>query len=143
MCGGLCGANLMRMPSRPRLKHLRVLVVDPDRRVRQSLAGLICCLGDQVEVVGTAADTTTALDLVASSLPHLVLIDPRLPDVDVGLALVAELRRRSPNVRIIVMDWTDSLEYPALARGADAFIGKSAGANEFLDAIRSAWALAA
>lgn len=137
-----CKPTMLTMSSEPSLKHLRVLVVDPDRRVRQSLCALIGCLG-QVDVVGTAADTTGALELVEEHLPQMVLVDPRLPDVDAGLALVAEMRRRWPQLRIIVMGWADSLEYPAIARGADGFIGKEAGPNEFLDTIRRAWALAA
>ena len=138
-----CKTTMLSMRSEAPLKHLRVLVVDPDRRVRQSLSGLIGCLGRHIEVVGTAADTSSALELADSQSPQMVLLDPRLPDVDAGLALVAELRRRSPELRIIVMGWADSLEYPAIARGADGFIGKEAGPNEFLDAIRRAWALAA
>ena len=131
------------MPSHPRPKHLRVLVIDPDRRVRQSLCGLIDCLGDRVDVVGSAADTATALQLAESESPQVVLVDPRLPDIDAGLALIAQLRERWPRLRIIVMGWADSLEYPSISRGADAFIAKAAGPNEFLEAIRRAWALAA
>jgi len=138
-----CNLSMLSMPSEPRLKHLRVLVVDPDRRVRQSLCGLIGCLGEQVEVVGTAADTTAALQLAEAHLPQIVIVDPRLPDIDAGLALISELRRRWPQLRIMVMGWADSLEYPAVARGADAFIRKEAGPNELLDAVRRAWALAA
>ena len=131
------------MSSQPVPGHLRVLIVDPDRRVRHSLSTLICCVSDRVDVVGEADDAATALELAAALHPHVVMLDPRLPEVDAGLALVGELRARWPQLRIIVMGWADSLEYPALARGADSFVGKSAGPNEFLEAIRSAWALAA
>ena len=131
------------MPSRPSPKHLRVLVVDPDRRVRHSLSNLICCVSDTIEVVGEAEDPATALQLAETGKPHVVMVDLRLPEIDTGLALVGELRARWPALTIIVMGWADSLEYPAMARGADSFVAKSAEPNDFLEAIRSAWALAA
>ncbi|MDQ3880578.1 MAG: response regulator transcription factor [Chloroflexota bacterium] len=131
------------MPPTPSASQLRVLIVDPDRRVRRSLSSLICCLSDQVQVIGMAEDPASALAEAEAGQPQVAMIDPRLPDVDAGLALVAELRSRYPAIRIIVMGWADSLEYPAIARGADAFLAKTAGPNDFLDAIRRAWTLAA
>ena len=114
---------------------IRVLIVDPDHRVRQSLSGLICCLGDRVEVVGTAAHAGEALGLVERERPDVVLIDPRLPEVDAGLAFVALLHVRHPQTRVVVMGWSESLEHPAFANGATAFIGKGDSPNAFLDAI--------
>ena len=127
------------MPSPSVHNQLRVVVVDPDHRVRHSLAGLIGCLGETVDVVGTAADLHTALELIESGRPHVVLVDPRLPDIDAGLALIGEIRARWPDLRVIVMGWSAALEHPALASGASAFIGKTATANDFLDAIRGTW----
>ena len=124
-------------PSSPH--QLRVLVVDTDHRVRHSLAGLIGCLGESVSVVGTAADLQSALQLIDTGRPQVVLVDPRLPDIDIGLALIGQIHARWPDVRVIVMGWSESLENPALASGASAFIGKTATANEFLDAIRGTW----
>lgn len=116
----------------------RVVIVDPDHRVRHSLAGLVCCLGRHVEVAGTAADAGEALKLIERHRPEVVLIDPRLPDVDAGLALVAFIRSKHPQTRVVVMGWSESLEHPALASGASAYIGKGEPPNAFLEAIAAA-----
>ncbi len=117
------------------LPTIRVVIVDPDHRVRQSLAGLVCCLGRHVDVVGTAADAGDALKLIERHRPHVVLIDPRLPEVDAGLALVAMIRSQHPETRVVVMGWSETLEHPAFASGASAFIGKGEAPNAFLEAI--------
>lgn len=119
----------------PAQQQFRVVIVDKDSRVRQSLAGLICCIGQHVEVVGSASDAGEALRLVERHRPDVVLIDPRLPEVDSGLALVALIRSKYPAMRVVVMGWSESLEHPAFASGASAFIGKSEPPNAFLDVI--------
>ena len=71
---------------------LRVVVVDADDRVRESLTGLLC-IGDRLEVVGSAGETDAALDArPARRSPDVVVVDPRLPEMDGGLAFIGRLR---------------------------------------------------
>lgn len=116
-------------------QQVRVVIVDTDSRVRQSLAGLICCIGQHVQVVGSASEAGEALRLIERHRPEVVLIDPRLPEVDAGLALIMLLRSKYPTIRVVVMGWSESLENPAFASGATAFIGKSEPPNAFLEVI--------
>lgn len=125
--------NVSTAPAGP----LRVLVVDSDHRVRHSLTGLICCLGRQVEVAD-AADAGTALRLAAVHEPDVVFVDPRLPDVDAGLALIDQLRTRWPRVRLIVMGWSEALDNVSGSLGPTTFISKGDAPNAFLEAIGSA-----
>ncbi len=121
----------------PPATPLRVLVVDSDHRVRNSLTGLICCLGRQVEVAD-AADAGTALRLATAHAPDVVLVDPRLPDIDAGLALIEQLRVISPGARLIVMGWSEALENVSLSLPATTFIAKGDAPNAFLEAVRGA-----
>jgi CheY-like chemotaxis protein len=82
----------------------RIVVVDADHRVRASLAGLLD-LGDHLEVVGQAGQLADALRCCEAFDPDVVVVDPRLPDVDGGLALVSVLRR-DPECRVLVLSWT-------------------------------------
>jgi DNA-binding NarL/FixJ family response regulator len=120
---------------------IRVLVVDADERVRESLAGLLA-IGGHVVVVGTAGDPGTALDLVSSANPDIVMLDPRLPEVDRGLGLVGSLRTAAPGVRIVVMSWSDSLDNGLASCGADAFVRKTFRPSELFAAIQAAAATA-
>lgn len=117
--------EMPRTPNpRPEQTHpVRVLIVDDDRRVRQSLSGLIA-LRDDVEVVGTAPDSQRALELVRSASPDTVLLDLRLPNEADGLGLLALLHRDWPAVRVVAMSVQTDLMDAALAAGAVAFVPK-------------------
>ena len=116
---------------------LRVLVVDSDDRVRESLTGLLA-IGDRVLVVGSAGQATAALDLVVAERPDVVIVDPRLPEIDGGVAFIRELRARMPGVRILAMSWSDALEHAAMDGGADGFVRKTFRPTELLAAIDAA-----
>jgi DNA-binding NarL/FixJ family response regulator len=116
---------------------IRVLVVDADERVRESLAGLLA-IGGHVVVVGTAGDPGTALDLVSSSNPDVVMLDARLPDVDHGIGLIRRLRADAPGVRVVVMSWSNSPEDGLATCGADGFVRKTFRPSELFAAIQAA-----
>jgi DNA-binding NarL/FixJ family response regulator len=115
----------------------RILVVDADHRVRASLSGLIS-LGDDIEVVASAATVAEAVDHAGRLRPDVVVVDPRLPDVDAGLGLIRELRLLDSGVRIVVLGATLELELGAFAAGADAFIGDCPDPSALVDAVVSA-----
>ena len=116
---------------------IRVLVVDADERVRESLAGLLS-IGGRVAVVGTAGEPGAALELISQEAPDIVMVDPRLPDVDRGLGLIGQVRSVAPGVRILVMSWSDSLEDGLARCGADGFVRKTFRPSELFAAIQAA-----
>jgi DNA-binding NarL/FixJ family response regulator len=120
---------------------LRVVVVDADDRVRESLSRLLC-IDARVEVVGSAGQAGPALDLVMATRPDLVVIDPRLPEVDGGLDLIGRLRSVAPDVRILVLGGTDTPKLDDLARTADGVVRKTFRATDLVTAILGAVVLA-
>ena len=116
---------------------LRVLVVDADDRVRESLAGLLG-IGERLIVVGEAGRPGPALELVASARPDVVVVDPRLPEIDGGLEFIGRVRALAPNVRVVVMGSFDGLAQGSLAGAADAFIRKTFRPAELVSAIETA-----
>ncbi len=85
----------------------RVIVVDADDRVRESLCGLLG-IGHRLWSWGATGQTADALDLAAAQHPDIVVIDPRLPENDGGMAFIQQLRDTVPGVRIIAMSRTDA-----------------------------------
>jgi DNA-binding NarL/FixJ family response regulator len=127
----------MHVPASDGHAPIRVLVVDADERVRESLAGLLA-IGGHVVVVGTAGDPGSALDLVASSTPDVVMLDARLPDIDHGIGLIRRLRADAPGVRVVVMSWSNSPEDGLATCGADGFVRKTFRPSELFAAIQAA-----
>jgi DNA-binding NarL/FixJ family response regulator len=120
----------------------RVVIIDADRRVQQSLADLLGVSGE-VRVVGRAGDVRAALELVDQERPDVVLIDPRLPDIDAGAALIAGLARAWPSTRIVLTGWGDTEGHVELASVNTAFVSKSATPEQFAAAIANACCSAA
>ena len=112
---------------------LRVLLVDPDDRVRESLAGLLR-IGQRCLVVGSAGTADAALRLATESMPDVVVVDPRLPGIDAGSAFIARLREVVPAARVLVLNWSDTADQ---ASGADAYARKTFRPHELIDAVVS------
>jgi DNA-binding NarL/FixJ family response regulator len=127
----------MHEPDPGPVAPLRVLVVDADDRTRESLTGILG-IGRDVVVVGSAGQPASALDLVATESPDVVVVDPRLPEMDGGLAFLARLRADAPGVRILVMGGGEGIDQPALARRSDGFIRKTFRPGELAAAIVAA-----
>ena len=116
---------------------LRVLVVDADDRVRESLTGLLA-IGGRCVVVASAGYAGAAFDLAIDCRPDVVIVDPRLPEVDSGIALIARLRAHLPAVRILAMSWSDTLEAAVIESGANGFVRKTFRPTELVAAVVAA-----
>jgi len=116
---------------------LRVLVVDADDRVRESLSGLLA-IGGRCMVVASSGQVGAALELAVDHQPDVVIVDPRLPDVADGISFISRLRIRQPDIRILAMSWSDSLEADVLRSGADGFIRKTFRPTELVASVVAA-----
>ena len=83
----------------PRLKGLRLLVVDNDERVRRSAHVILGRLGCVVE---TARDGQEALTMARLSTYDVILVDIRLPDLS-GHEIYHRLCEAQPRARVILM----------------------------------------
>jgi DNA-binding NarL/FixJ family response regulator len=126
----------MTDPTQPVTAPLRVLVVDPDDRIRESLARLLP-IGGRCLVVGAAGQPESALALAESICPDIVMLDSHLAEECAGQDLIACLRAVDPGVRIVVLSLADTTEPPELA-GADAYIRKTFRPHELIDAVLNA-----
>jgi two-component system response regulator AtoC len=113
----------------------RILVVDDDEALRESLALL---LGVEGYEVLTAYDAESALRRLDEPV-DVVLCDVRMPGRD-GLELLPDLIRRLPGVPVLMMSayGTGDLAALALERGAYDYLAKPFQPAEVLLAIRKA-----
>src|SRR5262249_34578608 len=117
-----------------------VLVVDDDEAVAKVLMAL---LGQAGFDAAHAPSGETALTILADRPVDLVVSDVRMPGMG-GLALLAEARRRWPEVPVILLTAHGSvpLAVEAMKAGAADFILKPFDREEVMYAVRKALAAA-
>jgi DNA-binding NarL/FixJ family response regulator len=117
-------------------KH-RILIVDDHTLLRAGLRALL--LQDVgFEVVGEAENGRDAIRAVGQLTPDLVLMDLTMPGMN-GIEAITEIKRRYPEVRVLVMTLHTAEDYihASLKAGADGYILKDATHEEFRIAMRS------
>ncbi len=115
---------------------IRILVVDDHDAVRRGLRHLLAGYAD-MEVVGEAEDSVSALRLAASAQPDVILLDVHLPGVN-GVEVVRPLRQVCSAARIILLSsFLDAAPWSeALAAGVDGYLLKSDADENLAVAIR-------
>lgn len=113
----------------------RILVVDDEARITQSLSLNLEARGYDVTVAATGRD---ALDAAASLHPDAVILDLGLPDMS-GHDVVITLRQRS-TVPIVILSVRDGErdKVAALDAGADDYVTKPFSMNELVARLRAA-----
>jgi two-component system NarL family response regulator len=116
---------------------IRILVADDHHVVRQGLVALLKTVSG-FEVVAEAADGKQALDCFDKHQPDITLMDLRMPKLG-GVEAVAQIRRKYPVARIIVLTTFDGDEdiYRALQAGAKGYLLKGMFGEELIEAIRA------
>jgi DNA-binding NtrC family response regulator len=106
-----------------------ILIVDDEQLIRRSIRVALEQAGYEVREAGDGAAAMAQLD----EQLDLVLLDYRLPDTD-GLALLAEMRERLPDLLVIVMTAYSTVEkaVEAMKQGAYHYAKKPIGVDEIL-----------
>lgn len=117
---------------------MRVVVADDQTVVREGLVTLLETM-ESVQVVGSAGDGEHALALVAEHVPHVVLMDLRMPRMD-GVEATRRIRVEHPEVQVVVLTTfaDDESIVGALRAGAIGYLTKDAGREQILRALEAA-----
>jgi DNA-binding NarL/FixJ family response regulator len=115
----------------------RVIIADDVDDIRQMVRFWLDSIADEFEVVGEAADGIEAIAAADAHQPHAIILDLSMPKMD-GLTAIAEIRRRSPSSKILVMSGFDSavMSARAIQLGADAYVEKGTGFGELTSVLR-------
>jgi two-component system, OmpR family, response regulator MprA len=117
---------------------MKILVVDDERAVRESLRRALELEGYEIEL---AADGREALSRLAEndgSQPDAVILDVLMPGVD-GLEVCRRLRRGGSSVPVLMLTARDEIEsrVSGLDAGADDYVTKPFALEELLARVRA------
>ena len=114
---------------------MRILVVDDDRAVRDSLRRSLAFNGYQVDL---ANDGVAALDAVTSHRPDAMVLDVMMPRLD-GLEVCRRLRGGGDDLPILVLTARDAVSdrVAGLDAGADDYLPKPFALEELLARLRA------
>lgn len=111
----------------------KILVVDDDPTLRAGLKRILGGRGYSVETAGTAEE---ALVVLTHEQFDLVLTDLQMPGMD-GMALLGEIKRRSPHTPVVMLTAYGSMEtvIQALRGGVSDFITKPFRPDELISIV--------
>ncbi len=118
------------------MSKARILIVDDEAGIRQTLRGI---LEDEGHSVTAAADAVSGQALMASDEFDLVLLDVWLPDRD-GLEILEELREDDFHTPVIVISGHGNIDtaVKAMRIGAHDFLEKPLALNRVVVSVENA-----
>lgn len=116
---------------------MRIFIIEDHPLMREALGMLVRRLSPTSTVIELSQLSAAFSASVAQGMPELLCIDLKLPDT-VGVSGIVELKRRFPEVPVVVISASPAQEYEELTlqAGADAYIEKSSGATEIGKVLR-------
>ena len=100
------------------IPHGRVLIVDDEETIRVTVSAAMRRAGFETQ---TAADAVQAMELLERHSFDLAFLDLRLPGAMDGVALLSEIRSRSPETEVIMISAHATLESAIAALRLGAF----------------------
>jgi len=116
-------------------KHSRILIVDDDENIRNTLKAI---LEDEDYVVDTAVTGGEAIQKTQKTAYNVALLDIRLPDME-GIELLKLIKDPVPRTRKIMLTGYPSMQnaIAALNKNADAYLIKPIDIEKLLATVKN------
>jgi DNA-binding NarL/FixJ family response regulator len=117
---------------------IRILLADDHAMVRHGLR-LVLDAEPDLEVVAEAGEGAEAVALALATSLDLAVLDITMPRLT-GLQAAAELSRRKPELKILILSMHDNEQFffEALKAGASGYVLKSSADRDLVEACRAA-----
>jgi len=118
------------------MERIVVFIAEDQILIRKSL-GIVLGMASDLEIVGMAENGQIAVDFIGERQPDVVLMDIHMPVMD-GVEATAVIKRRWPQVKVIILTTFQEVEYviAALNAGAEGYILKAIDPADLAAAIR-------
>ena len=116
-------------------KKRRILIVDDHEMIRAGITRLFAD-HEEIEICGEASSSEETLPFVKQHRPDVAIIDITLIDGS-GLDLTTEIRKISPESKVVVYSFHDEILYAdrSLRCGASAYVQKQEPAENLITAV--------
>jgi len=116
-------------------KHARILIVDDDENIRNTMKAI---LEDEGYVVDTAVNGSEAIRKTQEAAFNVALLDIRLPDME-GVELLRLINDGVPRMRKIMVTGYPSMQnaIAALNKNADAYLIKPVDVENLLTTVKN------
>jgi two-component system response regulator MprA len=117
---------------------VKILVVDDERAVRESLRRALELEGYDIELAADGSEALSRLTENGDSLPDAVILDVLMPGVD-GLEVCRRVRRTGSRVPVLMLTAKDEVEsrVAGLDAGADDYLTKPFALEELVARVRA------
>jgi two-component system, OmpR family, response regulator MprA len=117
---------------------VKILVVDDERAVRESLRRALELEGYQIELAADGQEALRLLEANSEPQPDAVILDVLMPAVD-GLEVCRRLRRNGNRVPVLMLTARDEIEnrVAGLDAGADDYVTKPFALEELVARVRA------
>ena len=115
---------------------MKIIICDDQAIVRDGLAMLLK-LEPDMQVVGTAGDGASAVELAAQIKPDMVLMDLKMPVMS-GVEATRRIRAQFPDIKVLVLTTyaDDEWVFDAIKAGASGYLLKDTPRDDVIKAIR-------
>jgi DNA-binding NarL/FixJ family response regulator len=115
--------------------NIRVFITDDHLLILEGLQAILETL-EGIEVVGLAQSAEITLGRLAELKPDLLITDYQMPKMD-GQELLRIVKKGYPEMKVLVLSMHENVQdiIELLKEGADGYILKNAGKEEFITAI--------
>src|SRR5947209_14910188 len=120
------------------MEAVKILVVDDERAVRESLRRALELEGYEIELAADGQEALQLLETNGDAQPDAVILDVLMPGVD-GLEVCRRLRRSGNRVPVLMLTARDEVEdrVAGLDAGADDYVTKPFALEELLARVRA------
>ena len=122
----------MNLPTQKTHESKSMLLVDDDEFLRERMSRAMTSRGYSVR---TASNGDEALGLLSEHSFEFAVVDLKMPGMS-GLELLKELKRQSPETRVVMLTGYGSIAntVEAMREGAENYVTKPADADQVLEA---------
>jgi DNA-binding NarL/FixJ family response regulator len=126
------------MPRPPEVERIKVLIADDQVLFAESLRYVLTGIDEGIDVIGIAQDGEKALELAEQEIPHVILMDVRMPRID-GVEATRLIHRKHPEIRIVMLTTFDDDEYVyfAVKHGAVGYLLKNIRPKDLVHSIKA------